>query len=63
MTVKELKKELEKYPDDMDVFLDGGKTDFQHGLLNTVRQQEIDFREEPGGPVLSNDDVVILDEE
>lgn len=62
MTVKQLKQKLEQYPDDMDVFLAGGKTEFQFGLLNSVRKQEVrfhDFTEE----VEAFEECVILDEE
>lgn len=43
MTVGELKKELEKYPDDMWVFLAERKTEFDFGLLNGVGSQSIEY--------------------
>ena len=43
MTVSELKKELEKYPDDMWVFLAERKTEFDFGLLNGVGSQYIEY--------------------
>lgn len=63
MTVSQLKKELEKYPDNMDVFLDERLTEFKFGLLNSVKKKKINFKEEPDGEVLATDNCVILSEE
>lgn len=63
MTVKELKQQLAKYPDNMDVFMAERKTEFSYGLVNSAIVKEINFVEEPGGEVLSKDKVVVLDEE
>ena len=63
MTVKELKKELEQYPETMDVFLAERKSDFTYGLVNSVSSKRINFSEDPGGEVLSFDTVVVLDED
>jgi len=64
MTVKQLKEELSKYPDDMDVFLDERQTEFQFGLLNGVYKKEISFKEDPEDEEgLASDTVVILSEE
>lgn len=67
MTVKELKKELEKYPDNMDVFVSERKTEFAFGLVNGVRSEEITFSENPDfsedEEILAKDTVVIIDEE
>jgi hypothetical protein len=63
MTVKKLKEELAKYPDNMEVFLAERKTEFTYGLLNGVHSKEIAFMEDPDGEVLATDNVVILDEE
>lgn len=41
MTVAQLRKELEKYPDDMEVYLDERKTSFTYGLLNSVSQKSV----------------------
>lgn len=46
MTVKQLREELEKYPDNMDVFMAERKTAFAYGLLNSVRSDEITFSED-----------------
>ena len=62
MNVKQLKEELNKYPDHMDVFMAERKTEFAYGLLNSVTSDIINFTEEPGGEVLSSDKAVILDE-
>lgn len=63
MTVKELKKQLEKYPDHMMVFIAERKTEFTYGLLNSIDSKEIAFKESPTDEVLATDHVVILDEE
>jgi len=62
MTVKELKNQLENYPDHMDVFVAERKTEFAYGLVNSVTSKEINMAEEPGGEVLARDTVVIIDE-
>lgn len=46
MTVKKLKEALEKYPDNMDVFMAPRKTDFFYGLLNSVTDDEVLFVED-----------------
>lgn len=65
MTVKELKIELSKYPENMDVFIAERKTDFTFGLLNSVTKREVTFSEDPDYVTELNakDDVLILDEE
>ena len=63
MTVKQLKAELGKYPDHLDVFLDERLTDFTYGLCNSTSSREINFMEEPGGEPLAKDTVVILSED
>ena len=65
MTVKELKMELSKYPENMDVFIAERKTDFTFGLLNSVTKREVIFSEDPDYVTELNakDDVLILDEE
>ena len=47
MNVKELKKELEKYPESMEVFMAERKTEFMYGLVNSVSTKEINFKESP----------------
>lgn len=61
MTVKQLKVELEKYPDNMDVFLGERLTDFKYGLLESVRKEKISFSEDPDSKSLAKDEVIILD--
>lgn len=66
MTVRQLKKAIEHYPDNMDVFIAERKTDFAYGLLNSVKVKEISlggFGEEDEEDVAAVDRVVILDEE
>lgn len=67
MTVKQLKEELNKYPEHMDVFLAERKTEFAYGLVNSVRKKEITFAQNPDfsedDEVLATDVVVIIDEE
>lgn len=73
MTVKQLKSALDKYPDNMNVFMAERKTEFTYGLLNSVSSQEISFTEDSDmsfndAPELGEEElplemVVILDEE
>ena len=64
MNVKQLIEALSNYPANMDVFLAERKTEFAYGLLNSVRQQEIGFIEDPGDEeIMAKDIVIILDEE
>jgi len=63
MNVKELIKELNKYPENMDVFVAERKTEFDFGLINSVSKKEIGFMEEPNGEVISHDNVVVIAEE
>lgn len=62
MTVKELKNKLNEYPDNMDVFIDERLTEFTYGLANSVKMKKINFVDEPGGEVISRDNVVIISE-
>ena len=63
MTVKELKQKLHEYPDNMEVFICGGKTEFEFGLLNSVRKKNIRFYDSDDSEVEAFDDCVVLDEE
>ncbi len=63
MTVKQLKEELSQYPDNMDVFIDERVTEFNYGLLNSVRKKDINMTEGPGGEVMARETVIILSEE
>lgn len=61
MTVKQLKEELNKYPDHMDVFIAKRKTGYVYDLLNSTRSEDIELFEEGNRRVKANDRVVILD--
>ena len=63
MTVKQLKKELEKYPDNMEVVLAETKTEFAYGELNSVKKKKLGFREEPDSKDLASAMCVVLDED
>ena len=63
MKIKKLKEQIEHLPDNMDVFMDERLTDFRYGLVNSAITKEINFTEEPGGEVLSKDNVLVLGEE
>lgn len=63
MTVKQLREELSKYPDNMDVFMAERKTEFTYGLVNSARMDRISFSEEPDSKPLATEEVVVLDEE
>lgn len=62
MTKKELIKALEPFEENMEVFLDERVSEFDYGLLNTVRVQKINFREEPDGEDLASYDCIVLSE-
>ena len=63
MTIKEFQDALRLYPDESEVFLAPRITEFEYGMANSVRMEEIELMEEPDGPVLSRDKVIIIDEE
>lgn len=63
MNVKQLKEAIENLPDSMDVFVSERKTEFTYGLVNSAKVRKIDFVEDPGGEVLAQDNVLVLDEE
>jgi len=63
MTVKELKEKIANLPDNMYVFVAERKTEFTYGLVNSAFVKKINFMEEPDGEVLTQDNVLVLDEE
>lgn len=64
MTVGQLKIELEKHSDNMEIFMAERKTEFTFGLLNSVQQRKINFKESPDDEeVLASEMCLILDEE
>ncbi len=64
MTVKELKEELQQYPDNMEVFVAERKTEFTYGLVNSVTCKKINFKEDPyDDEIMATVTCVILDEE
>lgn len=63
MTKADIIKALEPFPDNMQVFLAGGKSGFDYGLANRVYAKEIDFMEDPDGEPLAKEKVIIIDEE
>lgn len=71
MTVKELQKELSKFPDDMEVFVGERLTEFSYGLVNSCYSKEISFTEDHNGTdedeiengTFALETVVILDEQ
>lgn len=61
MTVKHLKNELEKYPENMDVFIDTDfVSEFRFALVDIIESKEITFSEEPEGKRLDTDKVIVL---
>lgn len=61
MTVKELKNELEKYPDDMDVFIKQTNDEFELSLVNSIEKKNVLFSEGDDNPETeANDDVIII---
>ena len=63
MTNVELRKKLEKFPDNMMVFLGERMSEFTYGLLNTVAEKEINFKEDPDGKTLATETCIILTED
>lgn len=64
MNVKQLKEQLEKYPDDIDVFVGERQTDFTYGLVNSVYVTELCFVESPNDfESLAEIDCLIISEE
>lgn len=63
MTVKELIKTLQMYPQNMDVFMDERTTDFQYGLVNNAVVKKIKFKEEVDSEIWAEAEAVILSEE
>lgn len=66
MTVKELKEKLNNYPDDMDIVICGGKSDFTYAPLESVRKQVVRFCEDEDNPneePFCDEECVVLDEE
>jgi hypothetical protein len=65
MTVGQLRKELNKYPDSMDVFIAERVTEFTYGLVNSVRKEKITFEENLDfrKGKLAKETVIIIDEE
>lgn len=56
MTIKELKEKLNKYPDDMEVFVPSATGDYAYGKVYSVRETEI---------TMQNDDLIdglVIDE-
>jgi hypothetical protein len=63
MNVRELKTELEKYPDNMDIYLAERKTEFAYGLANSIKERKINLSESPDSEILATENVLIIDEE
>lgn len=63
MNVKELKEELSKYPDNMDVFLDQRTTNLMYGLVDNVKKQMIIFTTELDSDLIGEGEVVIISEQ
>lgn len=64
MNVKELKAELNKFPDTMNVFVAERKTEFTYGMVNSIATKEITFGDwaDPDFGE-TKDTVLVLDEE
>lgn len=63
MTVKELRDELNRYPDNMHIVINKTETEFSHVPLEKVTPEKIGFSEEPNGKVLAKDKVLVLSDE
>jgi hypothetical protein len=61
MNAGKLKQLLAPIPDEMDVYIAEVETGFKYAPVEEVRQEEINFMEEPGGKVLATEKVVIID--
>lgn len=62
MKAHDLAKKLLEH-DNLDVFIDERITEFKYGLLNSVSEKTINFKEGPDGDTLSADDVIVLSED
>jgi len=64
MTVKEVIQELQKYPENMNVFMDFDErvSDFTFGSVERIETREIAFKEDPKGPALAFEENVVLSE-
>lgn len=61
MTVAELKKQLEKYPDTMDVFIRQDNTEFELSLVEQISNQNVLFSEGDGNQETeAYEDVIII---
>lgn len=54
---------LEKYPDNLDLFVGERLTEFKYGLVNSVEKKKIKFSEDIDSKPLCEDWVIILTED
>lgn len=62
MTIKQLKKVLSKYPDNMEILIGKREIEYPYNLENSVRSEEITFADGKGDVVEKNT-VVIINED
>jgi hypothetical protein len=61
MTVKKLKDYLNKYPDDMQVFIEKKETEFRFAPIESAKKKKIKFI--GGGKPEPKEDVVVLSDD
>ncbi len=62
MTVKQLIAELNKHPDNMDVYLRRTSKFFEYSLTNEVYTKDLTFSEEPNSEPLCSEKVLIIED-
>lgn len=66
MTIKELKEHLNKFPEDMDVFVKQTNDEYEYSLVESVFVHDVEFEDsdvlEKEGELPKEDCVIISDE-
>lgn len=61
MTVKQLKQKLEAFPENMEVMVYADNINsFTHHGIESLSVENVSFREDPEGPALVTDDILVI---
>lgn len=63
MTIKELKKAIEKLPDQMEVFIKQTDDEYPLSLVANAKATTADFYEDSGPPLATDVPVFVIDDE